>query len=37
MKVDSGELKVCAVCGAPYVGNSCPNCGSREVEEDGDD
>lgn len=28
--------KTCAQCGAPYVGSSCPNCGSREVEEDDD-
>ena len=26
--------KVCAVCGCPYVGASCPNCGSKEVEEE---
>ena len=26
--------KICAVCGCPYVGASCPNCGSKEVEED---
>lgn len=24
--------KICAVCGCPYVGASCPNCGSRENE-----
>ena len=29
--------KICAVCGCPYVGTSCPNCGSQEVEEDEDD
>ena len=28
------EKKVCAVCGAPYVGASCPNCGSKETEEE---
>lgn len=28
------EVKVCVVCGCPYVGASCPNCGSREVEEE---
>ena len=28
--------KICAVCGCPYVGASCPNCGSKEVEEDDD-
>ena len=27
--------KICAVCGCPYVGASCPNCGSKEVEEEG--
>ena len=29
--------KICAACGCPYVGASCPNCGSREVEENEDD
>ena len=24
-------IKVCAICGCPYVGASCPNCGSREL------
>ena len=28
--------KTCAVCGCPYVGASCPVCGSREVEDDED-
>lgn len=23
------EVEVCSVCGAPYVGTSCPNCGHR--------
>ena len=26
--------KTCTVCGCPYVGASCPNCGSKEVEEE---
>ena len=26
--------KECAVCGAAYVGASCPNCGARDVVED---
>ena len=30
------EKKACAVCGCPYVGASCPNCGSREVEDEVD-
>lgn len=30
------EPKTCAVCGCPYVGASCPNCGSKETEEDDD-
>ena len=25
------EIKTCSVCGAPYVGTSCPNCGSKEA------
>lgn len=25
-------FKTCAVCGCPYVGATCPNCGSRETE-----
>ena len=25
-------FKTCAVCGCPYVGTACPNCGSRETE-----
>lgn len=29
-------IKICAVCGCPYVGASCPNCGSREVEDEED-
>ena len=24
------DIKTCPVCGAPYVGTSCPNCGSKE-------
>lgn len=31
------KFKTCAMCGAPYVGTCCPNCGSREVEEDEDE
>ena len=27
-------IKICAVCGAPYVGSSCPNCGSDEAEDE---
>lgn len=25
------EVKTCPACGAPYVGMSCPNCGSKEA------
>lgn len=27
-------MKICAICGAPYCGSSCPNCGSREIDDD---
>lgn len=30
------DTKICAVCGCPYVGASCPICGSREVEVEDD-
>lgn len=33
-EVQNMANKICAVCGCPYVGASCPICGSRDVEEE---
>lgn len=26
---ENGEVKACRVCGAPFIGTHCPNCGAR--------